>query len=266
MLVHMPGEVARMDLEAVVASISASAERGVYYPPEWSGKLSLEDGYRVQLAILARRLRAGERQAGWKVGLTAPAIQQQFGVHEPVFGFLLESGARASGAVFAHAELIQPAFENELYLTIESTLHGPGITLEVARAAIAAAAPALEIVETRGDLTGELALALADNAQQKAFVSGPPTPPPAEGFRLSEATVDVFVNGRSVDQGSGAAVLGDPAASIAWLANKLAEFGLSLEAGLWVMSGSFTRQHPLAAGDVVEARFEPFGAVRAEFR
>lgn len=253
-----------MDLEQVTASIWAAAERGEYYPAEWSGKLSLEDGYRVQLATLARLERAGERRAGWKVGLTAPAIQEQFGVHEPVFGFLLESGARESGAVFEHRALIRPGFENELCLTVGTTLRGPGVTPEAARDAIAAVAPALEIVENRGDLTGQLALALADNAQQKAFVTGPPTTHPPGGFRLAEAKVEVFVKGRSVDQGLGTAVLGDPAASIAWLANKLAEFGLRLEAGMRVMAGSFTRQHLLEPGDAVEARFEPFGTVRVE--
>lgn len=255
-----------MDLEAIAASIWAAAERGDYYPAEWSGKLSIDDGYRVQLATLARLQRQGERQAGWKVGLTAPAIQEQFGVHEPVFGFLLESGARESGAEFDHRTLIRPGFENELCLTVGTTIRGPGVTIEAARAAIAAVAPALEIVETRGDLTGQLALALADNAQQKAFVIGPPTPRPPEGFRLAEAAVEVLINGQSVDQGTGAAVLGDPAASIAWLANKLPGFGLALEAGMRVMAGSFTRQYPIAAGDLIEARFTPFGPVRATFR
>ena len=255
-----------MNLEAVEESVWAAAQRGVYYPAEWRGKLSLDDGYRVQLGILARHLRAGEIQAGWKVGLTSRAIQLQFGVHEPVFGFLLESGARPSGTVFAHDELLRPGFENELCLTIATTLRGPGVTLEAARAAIGAVAPSLEIVETRGDLTGELALALADNAQQKAFVTGPATARPAEGFALAAATVEVVVNGRSLERADGAAVLGDPAASVAWLANKLAEFGRSLEAGMQIMSGSFTRQYPLTAGDRVEARFEPFGSVEAAFR
>jgi 2-keto-4-pentenoate hydratase len=255
-----------MNLEAVEEAIWNAAQRGIYYPAEWRGKLSLDDGYRVQLAHLTRRLGAGERQAGWKVGLTAPAIQHQFGVHEPVFGFLLDSGARSSGVVFRYDELIRPGFENELCLTVRTTLRGPGVTLEAARDAIGAVAPALEIVETRGDLSGELALALADNAQQKAFVTGRTTARPSAGFDLGAATVEVFVNGRSLERADGTAVLGDPAAAVAWLANKLAEFGWGLEAGMRVMSGSFTRQYPLAAGDWVEARFEPFGVVEAEFR
>ena len=53
--------------------------------------------------------------------------------------------------------------------------------------------------------------------------------------------------------------------SVQWLANKLAEFGRSLDAGSLVMSGSFTKQYPLGAGDVVESHFTPFGRVGARF-
>ena len=132
-------------------------------------------------------------------------------------------------------------------------MRGPGVTLEQARAAISAVAPALEIVETRGAIAGDLGLALADNAQQKAFVTGTAIAPPT-GFHLSDATVEVLVNGQSMERASGAEVMGDPAASIAWLANKLAEFDRSLEAGMVVMSGSFTRQYAIAAGGPASKR------------
>jgi 2-keto-4-pentenoate hydratase len=257
--------VSAVDLNAAAESIWAETRRGVHHPVDWRGKLSVTDGYQVLLKILERHVRTGDGQVGWKVGLTAEAIQRQFGVHEPVFGLLLKSGTRASGAVFQFGNLIQPGFENELCLTIGTTLRGPGVSLGQARAAVSAVAPALEIVERRGDLTGDLGLAVADNSQQKAFVTGSAVAPP-DGFHLSEATVEVLVNGHSMERATGAEVMGDPAASIAWLANKLAEFGYSLETGMVVMSGSFTRQYSLAAGDRVEARFDPFGSVSAEFR
>jgi 2-keto-4-pentenoate hydratase len=85
------------------------------------------------------------------------------------------------------------------------------------------------------------------------------------GFDLAAVTLELSVNGGAPDRARGAEVLGTPAASIAWLANKLAEFGLALEAGMKVMSGSFTRQYALARGDRIEARFVPLGPVRAEF-
>lgn len=253
-----------MDLDAVIESVWEKAQRGLHYPPELRGKLSTPEAYRVQFGLLARHLVRGEVQAGWKVGLTAKAIQAQVGVHEPVLGFLLASGARASGVVFRFADLIEPGIENELCLTVGTPLQGPGVTTARARAAIVAAAPALEIIERRGDFAADFNLSLVDNCQQKAFVTGEARPL-GHDVRLPEATVEVVVNGVSMERAGGAEVMGDPAASVAWLANKLAEFGLRIEAGMRIMSGSFTRQYHPARGDRVESRFTPFGAMRADF-
>jgi 2-keto-4-pentenoate hydratase len=253
-----------MNHETTIEAFWEAARRGVYGPPEWKGRLSREQAYRVQLGMLARHVTAGDRHAGWKVGLTAKAMQAQQGVHEPVFGFLLATGERASGSHFRHADLIHPGFENELCLTIGRTLRGPGISTGAAAAALSEMAPALEIIERRGDFAGDLNLALADNAQQKAFVTGAVLPVPP-GFDLAGVSVDVIVNGTQTERAMGSEVLGTPAASVAWLANKLAEFDLSLEAGMRVMSGSFTRQYELKRGDRIEARFAPVGAAIAEF-
>lgn len=253
-------------VEEAIESIWNSQRRGVYFPQEWKGKLALDEASAVQLGILERRLQGGEVQAGWKVGLTAKAMQIQQGVHEPVFGFLLRAGAQQSGTVFKFADLIRPGFENELCLTVGTTLQGPGVTLEMARAAISAVAPAIEVIEVRGDFAADLALALTDNAQQKAFVTGAATSPLPRDFDLSQTTLEVFVNGRSMERASGDAVMGTgPAASLAWLANKLATFGRKVEAGMRVMSGSFTKQYTLHPGDRVDVRFTPFGVVSAAF-
>lgn len=255
-----------MNVDEVIESLLEHARRGVYYPEKWRGRLTQADAYAIQLGILARRVAGGEVHAGWKVGLTARAMQIQQGVDEPVFGCLLASGARPSGTAFDFDELIRPGFENELCLTIGTTLRGPAVTLAQARAAISAVAPALEIIERRGDFAADLNLALADNAQQKAFVTGIPPSPLPSGLDLGSTTVDVFVNGARVEHATGAAVMGDAAAAVAWLANKLAEFGWPLVAGMRVMSGSFTRQYVVNRGDAVESRFTPFGPVAAAFR
>ena len=253
-----------MSVAAALDAIWAGHRRGQHHPAEWQGRLSMAEAYQVQLGLLERYVAAGDRHAGWKVGLTAKAMQEQQRVHEPVFGFLLASGQQASGTVFEHEALIRPGFENELCITIGRTLTGPGVTLTDARAAIAEVAPALEIVERRGDFTADLHLALADNAQQKAFVTGAARPLGA--LDLATVMVEVLVNGASQERASGSAVLDTPVASIVWLANKLAEFGRRLEAGARVMSGSFTRQYLLEKGDRVESRFDPVGPVTAEFR
>ena len=250
--------------EQAIDAFWAAARNRTAPPAEWMNRLSREEAYRVQLGLLARHVAAGERHAGWKVGLTSKAMQIQQKVHEPVLGFLLASGERPSGTRFQYADLINPGFENELCLTVGQTLRGPGVTTAQAQAALSAMAPAFEIIEKRGDFAADLNVSLADNAQQRFFVTGPAVAVPP-GADLAAVAVEVHVNGTLAERARGGEVLGTPAASAAWLANKLAEFGLALEAGTRIMSGSFTKQYALGARDRIEARFVPVGTVVAEF-
>ncbi|MBT6276771.1 MAG: 2-keto-4-pentenoate hydratase [Chromatiales bacterium] len=248
------------NIEAAAADILKRLQRGEYFPQAWKGRFDLEDGYRVQLAIRDLRAEAGDPQAGWKVGLTAKAIQAMEGFDEPIFAVLYASGALNSGATLRHADLLVPAFENELCIVLRERLAGPGVTADMARRAIATVAPALEIVEKRGVLSDDPPLAIADNLGQKAFVTGVPVALQPD-VQLADATCEVHINGDVVAVGHATAVLDDPANSIAWLANKLAAFGEVIEPGQPVMSGSFTVPNPLRPADQVETIFQPFGSV-----
>ena len=245
------------EIEAAAAAFEAAAAHGEYFPEAWQDRLSVDDAYRILLARL--RLR-GVVRMGWKVGLTARAIQEQFGVHEPVFGCLLADGIKQSGHVFRRDELIEPGFENELCIVLRRDLPA-GATRDDVAVAVARVHPAFEIIETRGDLTRQLALAFADNAQQKAFVLGPPVGPDALP-ELNHVEARLSINGVETATGRGDAVLGHPFNSIVWLAAKLAEFGERLRAGDYIMSGSFTRQFPLGR-DRVECSFTGIGTVAA---
>jgi 2-keto-4-pentenoate hydratase len=253
-----------MDIEPAVESIWQHTLRQSYFPQEWKGRLTIEQAYRVQLALLDRWVARGERLAGWKVGLTAPVIQKQFGMPEPVMGFLLESGHRGSGARFRHADLIQPGFENELCLTVGTRLEGSNVTRAQARAAVTAVQPAFEIIETRGDFRADVTQSLTDNCQQKAFVTGPASPLPP-GWEPGDTTVEVSINGQRVDRAVGSEETGHSLGAVAWLAKKLAEFGRRIEPGHRIMSGSFTKQYTIGRGDRIETQFMPFGGVRASF-
>lgn len=246
------------ELSAAVAEFAAAREHGEHFPQAWADRLSLDDAYRIQLALLAHR---GARRVGWKVGLTSTAIQQQFQVHEPVFGCLLAEGRLGSGHALRSRDLIAPGFENELCLVMGADL-APGVTRDDVAAAVARVHPAFEIIETRGDLTRQLALALADNAQQKAFVLGPPVER-GDLPDLDKVTVSVRINDAEVAVADGSAVLGHPYNSVAWLTGKLAQFGERVKAGDVIMSGSFTRQFPLNPGDHIEAAFADIGVVTA---
>ncbi len=248
------------DAEAVADEFLASAAQGIHYPPAWFDRLDMDQALQVQHALLARKVAAGEQHAGWKVGLTAKAIQDQFNVHEPVCGYLLGSGMIASGSRFKAADLIGPGVENEICFRMGSDLKGPNATADMARSAVVELYPAMELVENRGDFTAQLAVSLADNVQQTGYVLGSPI---ALTEKLDITAIDarVSINGALVGEGNATAVLGNPFNSLAWLANKLAEMDLWVKKGEWIMAGSLTRQFPLQQGDVIVTDFTGLGQV-----
>lgn len=247
-------------LEDAARDIVEGAQAGKHFPDRWMGRFSLEEGYRVQLLAAAIRAEAGDAHIGWKVGLTAKAIQEMEGFDEPIFACLFQSGRMQSGERLPHRSMIDPAFENELCITLGAPLAGPNATAAGARAAVAMVAPALEIVERRGALSSDPPLGVADNLGQKAFVTGRPVRFEAN-MDLAATTCAATVNGQEVASGTGAAVLGDPLESVAWLANKLSQFGRRIEAGAPIMTGSFTLPTALNADDAVVTRFDPLGDV-----
>jgi 2-keto-4-pentenoate hydratase len=242
-----------IDLSKAVEDFWIARSRGEYFPQAYCDRLTLDDAYRIQLALIERRVACGERHIGWKVGLTAKAIQEQFGFYEPVFGCILET--QPSGHVFGAAELIHAGFETELCIRLGHPLHGD-VSVEEVRAAIDVIHPSFEIIETRGDLVKQIALALADNAQQRSVVIGAPVRF-ASDMALDQVEARVQLNGQEVARGLGSAVLN----SIAWLAGKLAEYGLRLRPGDIVMTGSFVRQFALSPGDIAVADFSGVGRV-----
>ena len=248
------------NVEQVADDFLASAEQGIYYPPAWFDRLDMEQALRVQHALLARKVAAGEQHVGWKVGLTAKAIQDQFNVHEPVCGYLLRSGQIASGSEQPWADLIGPGVENEICFRMGTDLSGPNATAAMAEAAVKELYPAMELVENRGDFTAQIAVSLADNVQQSGFVLGQPVTL-HDDFDITAIDATVFINGKQVGNGNATAVLGNPFNSLAWLANKLAELDLSVLAGQWIMAGSLTRQFPLSRGDRIHTRFAGLGEV-----
>lgn len=235
-----------------------------YFPESLSGQLSLSSAYDAQFQLLALRQQDGEQLAGWKVGLTSEAMQQQQGVHEPCLGHLLVTGQCKSGIQFEFDSMMSPGIENELCLRIGSRLSNSNPSIEAAAAAIEAIAPALEVIEKRSQFGADFPLAIAGNAQQFAYVTGPFIPYDSK-MDLATVEVSVQVNGALQEKASGAQVLGNPLNSVIWLANQLVARGLALEPGTMVMSGSFTKQYSVHKGDHISARFTEFGEVSADF-
>jgi 2-keto-4-pentenoate hydratase len=243
----------------------AERDRIAIEPPASRASLTSADAYRIQMINVGRRLAAGRRIVGGKVGLTSLAMQKMMGVNEPDFGHLFDDMILESGAECRVGELMLPRVEPEIAFVLSRALRGPGVTREAALEAAEYVTPALEIIDTRiRDWKITLADTIADNASSARVVLGAEKAAPRR-FDLAAVAMQLEKNGRAVEEGVGAAVLGHPAEPVAWLANKLAEFGESLAAGSIVIPGALCRAVDIQAGDSITARFGPLGSVNVRF-
>jgi 2-keto-4-pentenoate hydratase len=233
---------------------------------ELDDSFTVEDAYAVQLANIDRRLDAGARLVGRKVGLTSHAIQDWLGVDEPDFGCLLDEMSVDDGAKVDTSKLLQPRAEAEVAFVLKSELRGPGITGADVIRATDFVLPAIEIIDSRiADWNIKYADTIADNASSGLFVLGnqPVTLENAGDLRL--AGMKLRKNGRLVSSGAGAACLGNPIHAVVWLANKLAEFDTPLEAGQVILSGALGPVTDIKAGDWLDAEIAHIGSVRVSF-
>lgn len=254
-----------MGIDEAVGVLWDALQQGIHYPEALQGTLTLSQAYQVQLGVLRHFIASGITQAGWKIGLSAAAIRSMYNVKEPVFGYLLERDSYPDGASFAIAHLVRPAIESELCFTLRKTLRGPGITREMVSHAVESVAPAFEIVSLRGDMAADLPLGVADNVSQWGYVIGSPLVPYPHELLLGEVVATVVTNATTVATLRGADVIDDQLQSLAWLANTLSIYGVALEAGQRVITGSFTKPLPLHPGERWETRFSSIGTVSASF-
>jgi 2-keto-4-pentenoate hydratase len=227
--------------------------------------LVVAQAYSVQRRNLARRLGAGRVLCGHKIGLTSAPMQRLLGVNEPDFGYVLDTMVLDDGAAVRRSAFCAPRVEPEVAFRLRAPLRGPGVTVADVMAATDAVAAALEIVDSRiADWRITLADTIADNASSGAVVLG-------EWVALSEVpplpdtTAALFLDDTLVEEGQGTAVMGDPAVAVAWLANALADYGTAIEAGQFVMSGSYTTAAFVEAGDRAAATITGLGAVSVSF-
>ncbi len=229
--------------------------------------LTPQDAYAVQLAVVAAKTARGDRAVGKKIGLTSPKMQDLFGVREPDYGHLLQSMVIESGGLLACADLVQPKVEAEVAFFLGRDLQGPGVTLEAVLAATDWVCPALEIIDSRfhhWQIT--LADTIADNASSGRVVVNRADARSVTALDLAAVAMPLERNGNGVTQGSGAAVLGHPAAAVAWLANKLTEFGMGLRTGELILSGSIGGAIDAHPGDHFCACLSDLGTVKVTFR
>lgn len=234
-------------------------------------KMNLDDAYAIQAAVVRRKLDAGRKIIGWKIGLTSKAMQYALNIDSPDSGVLFDDMMFDDGAIVPASRFIQPRVEAEVAFVMKSNLKGPGVTPFDVLDATAYVTPALEILDTRirrmDNVTKRVRNVfdtISDNAANAGLATG--------GRAMRPDQVDmrwmgaiVARNAQIEETGLGAGVLNNPARSIAWLANRLSSYGYGIETDQIVLAGSFIRPIEARHGDTIVADFGAHGSISLHF-
>jgi 2-oxo-hept-3-ene-1,7-dioate hydratase len=235
--------------------------------------MTMDDAYAVQAAWVKRKLAAGRKVDGWKIGLTSKAMQYALNIDIPDSGVLFDDMAFEDGATIPEDRFIQPRIEAEIAFVMKAPLKGPDVTVFDVLNATDYITPSLEILDTRilrvdpeTKQTRTIVDTISDNAANAGIVTGRP----ADAARCRSTCAGWAPSSRRnaevEETGLGAGVLNNPARGIAWLANRLAQYGMGLSAGEVVLAGSFIRPVEAPHGSSIHADFGPFGSVSCHFR
>jgi 2-keto-4-pentenoate hydratase len=261
-------------ISAAVERLAVAQETRVPCAPvrDLIGTDDLAAAYAVQQGLVQRRLAAGAKVVGRKIGATSEAVQQQLGVDQPDFGYLLSDmdvSAGVGGAPISMRTLLQPRVEAEVAFQLSGSIDPADesdITIEAIRRAVEVALPALEIVDSRiADWQIGFTDTVADNASSGLFVVGGKGRY-LDSFEPRDVVMSLTINGEERSSGTGAACLGDPLEALRWLAVQAHRFGDPLRAGQVVLSGALGAFVPFAPGDKVAASISGFEPLAVDFK
>jgi len=228
-------------------------------------EITIEDAYHVQEQMIARRLKAGERVVGKKIGVTSRVVMNMLGVYQPDFGYLLDGMIYNEGESIEFDSMIQPKAEGEIAFIMKKDLMGPGLSNADILAATECVMPCFEIVDSRiRDWKIKIQDTVSDNASCGVFVLGDRAVDPKK-IDLTNCGMILEKNGDIFATGAGAAALGSPVNSITWLANTLGRLGVGLKAGEVVLSGALAAMAPIAKGDNFRITIGGLGSCSVRF-
>ena len=234
-------------------------------------QMDIEDAYAIQQAWVDMKIADGASILGRKIGLTSRAMQQSMQIDEPDFGTLLDDMLFDDGADIETAAFTDPRVEVELAFVLAADLRGDNLTITDVLNATDHVIPAIELIAARthrvdpetGKARGVLDT-ISDNAANAGIVMGG-RPVRADDADLRWVGALLHKNGVIEESGVSAAVLNHPANGVLWLARRFAALGVYLRAGEVILSGSFTRPVPVAAGDVIQVDFGDLGTLVTRF-
>lgn len=227
---------------------------------EWPG-LDLKTAYRVQDELIARKVAAGEKVVGIKLGLTSRAKQQRMGINSPLTAWLTDAMVVPVGEPIPVGQLIHPRVEPEIVFVLNEDLTGPGVTAAQALAAVGRVYAGMEVIDSRYvDFNFTLPDVIADNASSAKFIVGERSVGPAD-LDLAQEVCRLHVGGQVVASATGAAVQGHPAEALALAANSLGRRGITLRAGWIILTGGLTDAVLIEPGSQITAEYAHLGTV-----
>src|SRR6202171_6692216 len=134
--------------------------------------ITIEDAYAISTEVAKRKMAAGAKLIGHKVGLTSKAMQRSSQIDEPDYGYLLDHMMIADGASVKHEDFCLPRGEGELAFIMGQPLKGPGVGLTDVLRATEYVVPALEIVDARLQDPRKIFDTVSDNGAAAGIVVG----------------------------------------------------------------------------------------------
>lgn len=225
-------------------------------------KADIADAYAIGQLVTDAKVKAGRIVKGHKVGLTSKAMRSTTGATEPDYGTLFDNWFLDEGTKVSKSILNRPLVEIEVVFVLKTNLGGPGVNAVDVINATDYILPAIEVVDGRYSKRGAPGVidSIAD-AASCGFIMVGGNPARLEDIDIRHVAGALYKNGEVEESGTAAAVMGNPINSVAWLARKLDEFGVEMQAGQTVLSGSFIKAHPIDVGDTFVADFGPLGQI-----
>lgn len=224
---------------------------GTYFAEEHP-PLDMDEAYRVQGEIARLRVAAGDVIAGYKIGCVGPRIRQEFGMSGPIRAFVYESELRPSGGTLRAGEYENLAIEGEMAVRIGE------------RGEIATVFPVIELHDFvfRGARKTLQELIVNNGLNVGAIV--PPRECPAlpeTGRSELELSID---DEERTESGPLWCMPGGPEEVVGWLRRNLTEYGLALNPGQIVLTGTVLGLHPVRAGSSIRVSAGHLGIVQLE--
>lgn len=253
--------------EAAAALFAAERDR------KWIDPITLtyegadiEDAYRIAMQVTAMKLASGRRVKGHKIGLTSKAMRAASNATEPDYGTLFDDWFLPEGSIIPRSHFNRPRVEAEIAFVLKHDLPGPCVNAADVIRATDFVLPCLEIVDSRFSRRGAGGVVdtISDAASCGVVILGG-NPRRLDQIDIRRIGASLAKNGDIEVSGVASAVMGNPITAVAWLANKLHEFGVTMAAGHVILSGSFVAAIPCEAGETITALFDQLGEVTCAF-